>query len=240
MISQSALLVSDGQTLTDAVYETVIKDISEGVWLVGAKLPTEAALCVQFGVSRPVVREALSRLRADGLVQSRKGSGSYVLRQPDRDVVRKTSVGSLMGLKRAFEFRICIEQENAYLAALHGDDLDIKQIRNAFEKLQDIYSTDQVGEKADLEFHMAVANASHNEFFVNAMTTASEIMGVSMTLLRTITLERPIERRKRIVEEHRLVVEAIEARDPDAAKLAMRYHILSGHDRLFDSRDPIK
>jgi len=237
MVSQYLLKIADGQTLTDAVYEAIISDISEGLWPVGAKLPTEASLCERFGVSRPVVREALSRLRVDGLVKSQKGSGSYVLRQPDRDLVRQTSIGSLLDLKKAFEFRTCIEQELAYLAALRGDDDDILRIKVAYEKLEDVYLKEQVGAEIDMDFHMAVAAASHNEYFVSAINSASEIMRVSMTLLRTITLERPIERRKRVIHEHGQILQAIEAREPDAAKEAMRHHIISGHDRLFDGRE---
>ena len=237
MTEQRLLPVAEGQTLTEAVYEAIIGDISEGLWSVGARLPAEAALCERFAVSRPVVREALSRLRLDGLVQSRKGSGSYVLRQPDRDLIRQSSVGSLRDLQRAFEFRACIEQETAYFAALRGNDDDIERIRKAYKKLEEIYPGGQVGGGIDLKFHMCVADASHNQYFINAMRAMSGIMDVSMTLLRTITLERPIERRMRILEEHGQVMRAIEARDPDAAKAAMRHHIVSGQDRLFEGRD---
>ena len=237
MTGRRLLPVAEGQTLTEAVYEVIVGDISEGHWPVGARLPAEAALCERFAVSRPVVREALSRLRVDGLVQSRKGSGSYVLRQPDRDLLRRSSVGSLRDLQRAFEFRACIEQETAYFAALRGDDGDIERIRQAYKKLEDIYPGSEVGDGVDLKFHMAVADASHNQYFINAMRAMSGIMDLSMTLLRTITLERPIERRMRVLKEHGQVMRAIETRDAEAAKAAMRHHILSGHDRLFEGRD---
>jgi GntR family transcriptional regulator, transcriptional repressor for pyruvate dehydrogenase complex len=237
MINHLLLTVADGQTLTDAVYEAVITDISEGLWPVGAKLPTEAALCERFGVSRPVIREALSRLRVDGLVQSRKGSGSYVLRQPDRDVIQQASVGSLLDLQKAFEFRTCIEQEAAYLAALRGTDEDITRIVDTYKRLEHVYLQDHLGDEIDMEFHMSVAAASHNSNFVNALKAANDIITVSMKILRTITLERPIERRKRVLEEHARVVSAVEARDPEAAREAMRHHILSGHDRLFEGRE---
>lgn len=239
MVNQILLATAEGKTLTDAVYEAIIGDISEGVWPAGTKLPTEAALCERFGVSRPVVREALSRLRVDGLVKSQKGSGSYVLRQPDRDLVRQTSVGSLLDLRKGFEFRIYIEQELAYLAASIGKEGDIARIKNAYERLKDVYLKDEVGAEIDLEFHMAIATASHNKYFINALLSTSEIMKISMTLLRTITLERPIARRDRVIYEHGQVLKAIEARDPEAAKFAMHQHIISGHDRLFDGRGPI-
>lgn len=232
------LQTADGQTLTEAVYEAIIGDISEGLWPVGNRLPSEAALCERFGVSRPVVREALSRLRVDGLIQSRKGSGSYVLRQPDRDLFREIPIGSLTDLQRAFEFRACIEQETAFYAALRGKKDDIEQIRQAYKKLEDIYPGDQIGYGIDLEFHMSIAEASHNEYFINAMRAIGDIMSVSMTLMRTITLERPMERRMRVLEEHGRVIRAIETRDSDAAKAAMRHHIVSGHDRLFEGREP--
>ena len=169
MTNHLLLTVSNGQTLTDAVYGAVITDISEGLWPVGAKLPTEAALCARFGVSRPVIREALSRPRVDGLVQSRKWSGSYVLRQPDREVIQQTSVGSLLDLQKAFEFRTCIEQEAAYLAALRGTDEDVKHMVDTYEKLEAVYLKDQMGGEVDVEFHMSVATASHNSNFASAL-----------------------------------------------------------------------
>jgi len=66
------------------------------------------------------------------------------------------------------------------------------------------------------------------------MHSASEIMKISMRVLRMITLERPDDRRKRVLVEHGRILEAIEVRDPAAAREAMRHHILSGHDRLFE------
>lgn len=234
MVSKQLLKTSIGQTLTDAVYESIIGDISEGVWPVGAKLPAEASLCERFGVSRTVVREALSRLRTNGLVQSQKGSGSYVLRQPDPELFRQTSVGSLLKLQRGFEFRACMEQEIASLAAIRGDHEDIARIKKSYEKLEYGYLKNQVGADVDMEFHMAIALASHNDNFINAMNSASEIMNISMRVLRMITLERPNDRRKRVMLEHGRILKAIEVRDPDAAREAMRHHIHSGHDRLFE------
>jgi GntR family transcriptional repressor for pyruvate dehydrogenase complex len=234
MVSEQLLNTPGGKTLTDAVYESIIGDISEGLWPVGAKLPTEARLCQRFGVSRPVVRQALSRLRTNGLVKSQKGSGSYVLRQPDRDLFRETSIGSLLTLQKGFEFRACIEQEIASLAAIRGNQEDVARIRKCYEKLEDTYLTNQAGSEVDLDFHMTIALASHNDYFINAMHSASEIMKISIGVLRMITLERPDDRRKRVIVEHGRILEAIEARDPEAAREAMRHHILSGHDRLFE------
>ncbi|MEC7963679.1 MAG: GntR family transcriptional regulator, partial [Pseudomonadota bacterium] len=103
--------------LSDRVYETVLSKIMDGEFPVGSKLPTEHALCEQFGVSRPVLRQALKQLREDDVIVSRQGSGSFVRRRPETGVLDFAPVGSIADIQRTFEFRSAIEGEAAYLAA---------------------------------------------------------------------------------------------------------------------------
>ena len=96
-----------------------------------ARLPSETELARRFGASRPVVREALARLREDGVIVSRQGSGSYVKRRPDPAVLRFVPVGSIADVQRCFEFRAGLEGAAAALAAERWEDADIAEIRRA-------------------------------------------------------------------------------------------------------------
>jgi DNA-binding FadR family transcriptional regulator len=85
--------------------------------LSGDRLPSESRLCEVFGVSRPVVREAISRLQADGLVVTRHGAGTFVAKRPREEFLRLAPIGSLADLMRCYEYRIALEGEAASLAA---------------------------------------------------------------------------------------------------------------------------
>ncbi|WP_344359667.1 FadR/GntR family transcriptional regulator, partial [Brachybacterium phenoliresistens] len=104
-------------SLSDGIYERIYKSISAGDWPVGTKLPSEVELAVQFGVSRPVVREAMLRLRIDGLIESRQGAGTRVISVPSRSVIEFAEPGSIADLQRCYEFRVGVEGEAAYVAA---------------------------------------------------------------------------------------------------------------------------
>ena len=99
------------------IYEKIFERIVSGELAVNARLPSEADLARSCGVSRPVVREALARLREDGIIVSRQGSGSYVKRRPDSAILRFIPVSSIADVQRGFEFRAGLEGAAAALAA---------------------------------------------------------------------------------------------------------------------------
>src|SRR5918996_3809938 len=92
-----------------AIYDSIVGLIVSGEFAENARLPSEVELARRFGASRPVVREALARLRDDGLIVSRQGSGSYVKRRPDQAVLQFVPVGSIAHLQRCFQFRLGLE-----------------------------------------------------------------------------------------------------------------------------------
>ena len=103
--------------LADRLYSEILDRIIRGVYAPGARLPGELALSEEFQVSRPVVREALARLRDDDLVQSRQGAGTFVKRQPHRAVLRFAPVSSIGDLQRCLEFRAAVEPRAAAVVA---------------------------------------------------------------------------------------------------------------------------
>src|SRR3712207_298681 len=168
--------------LSAGIYERLFELIVAGEFPVNARLPPETELARRFGASRPVVREALARLRDDGLIVSRQGSGSYVKRRPDQAVLQFVPVGSIADIQRCFEFRVGLEGVAAALAAERWEDADLAEIRSAYEALEVCIRTGQLGVDADAGFHQAVARATHNHYHVSVQLSLQAHIAVGMNL----------------------------------------------------------
>jgi DNA-binding FadR family transcriptional regulator len=220
--------------LSDRIYEQVFALIVSGEFPQNSKLPTEAQLGARFGVSRPVVREALARLRDDALIYSRQGSGSYIQRQPDRAVLRFAPVTSIADMQRCFEFRIALEGEGAALAAQRRDPEATARIDTILKRLDATIDAGELGADLDYELHLAIARASQNRFFADTLASLQPHIRVGMTLARNLSLLRPRERVVTVQNEHVAVVRAIRAGDAAAAREAMASHIDNARRRVFE------
>src|ERR1019366_7298385 len=138
--------------LADRLYEEILSAIVGDKLPEGHKLPSETGLASAFGVSRPIVREALSRLRADSVVISRRGSGSYVQRRPSRQFLTLAPIGGVAELMRCFEFRIALEGEAVAIAAARRTDKELAEIKAALDDLEKVIKKKGVGVKADIRF----------------------------------------------------------------------------------------
>jgi DNA-binding FadR family transcriptional regulator len=223
-------------TLGDKLYEQIAKLIIEGTFAEGAKLPTEAEFCRRLRASRPVLREALARLRAEHVITSRRGSGSYVQRLPAAPRMRFAPLGSLAELDRWYEFRQAIESEAAYLAARRRDAAALTRIRRALHAYDRAIAGGRGSDDADFAFHMAVAEASMNAFFVETVASVRNQMMFSISLARSLTWLKPEAGRRKVRAEHAAVFEAIRARNPERARDAMRRHIDNVRTRVFEGR----
>lgn len=227
-----------GPRLGNRVYEEIIHVILDTELTVGDRLPTEVQFCALFGVSRTVVREALSRLKIDGIIDSRQGQGSFVLRQPNRDVFEFASVGSVAELQTFFEYRQVIEGETSALAALRRTSEDLSRIAEACQAIDVAFARKENAVEEDLDFHFAIASAARNKFlYASLKATRGEFLK-GMRFARELTTRYSEERGKRLQAEHRAVLDAIRAFDPDAARAAMKEHLSRTRDRVFkgDSR----
>lgn len=220
--------------LSSQVYEAVLTKIVNGHYPEGSKLPTETALAKNFSVSRPVVREALARLRDDGLVQARQGVGSFVLKRPGSALLRFAPIGSIADIQRHFEFRGAIEPFAAQLAASRRDETALKTIARAIDMLEEAIDANDVTVEADFAFHRAVADASGNQFFATTLASLEDTAKSAMLLNRQLSLHNPAGRLTLMLAEHRAVHDAIGASDPDRAFDAMRTHIEDSRRRVFD------
>jgi len=220
----------------DAVYAGIIEAMSSGEYPESGRLPTETDLAQKYGVSRPTVREALSRLRLDGLIASRRGSGSYVLRRPDRNIKRFAAIESIADVQRCFAFRIALESAGAGLAADLRTPRDLEDMRKAFAEMERARNADDNAGfvEHDLEFHLVVARASQNVFFVTALELIIEQMRVGMRLALNLSLERERVWREMVQIEHREIMTAIEKGSSVDAVEAMRFHLGNARRRLFE------
>ncbi len=222
------------RTLADRVYESVLSKIVNGEIAVGSKLPTEHQLCDELRVSRPILRQALKQLKADDVIVSRQGSGSYVKRRPDGAILDFAPVGSIADIQRTFEFRFAIEGEAAAIAAQRRTSEDLKAIDAAIAELDHCIRTGQLGVDADEVLHDAACKAADNHYFVAARNSMKANILTGMSLTRNLSLTKTQARLELVQGEHYDIVAAIRAKDSDAANKAMRAHIDNARRRVFD------
>lgn len=215
------------------VHDHIFNGISSGEYAKGCRLPTELELAKRFDMSRSAVREALARLRDDGLIESRRGAGSFVIAGPDQAIRRFAPVSSIVDIQRCYEFRIFIEEAACGLAAIRRDADDLAELECRLLASQDIEDEDE-GVEADLEFHIAVAKASHNRFFVDTLMSLRSHLMVGMGLVRKLSISRPADSLRLMYAEHREVLAAIASGDGDLATQAMHHHLEAARKRLFD------
>jgi GntR family transcriptional regulator, transcriptional repressor for pyruvate dehydrogenase complex len=218
-----------------ALFEALASELEE--WILsgrlesGAKLPSEEMLAKRFGVSRPVVREALARLRERGLVDTVNGSGTFV-KPPDADhltdaFLRHLRVGARGSIGKAYEARIAIETTTARLAAERGTKVDRVAIRARLEDMRNDRHDIERWTVADLGFHTAVAAAAHNPFLVTLLAPLVKV--IERGIIESFPSPAAVAAGLRA---HDLIWERLEARDPDGAERAMREHLIDSERRF--------
>jgi GntR family transcriptional regulator, transcriptional repressor for pyruvate dehydrogenase complex len=199
----------------------------------GHKLPSEAELIEEYAVSRTVVREAVTRLRAEGLVETFQGRGSFVLAMPEPTsfTVESAAIRTHHDVLDMIDFRLGIECEAAALAAARIERAGAESIQAALDAFVAAAPEDQV--ETDFGFHRAVAAASGNRFYLDLLDSLGPMMillprtrlGDAYSLTDTGHVER-------VLLEHDNVASAIVAGDPDIASAAMRVHLGNTRRRL--------
>ena len=184
---------------SDAVYRSLLSWIEEGRVPVEGKLPTENELTQHFQVSRPVVRAAIAKLRDQGLVRSVQGSGTIVIQEPISQAVHRTEVlqgSSVRDLQRCFEFRLLIESEAAYLAALRHSPASLKQISERVYPPTHTFPAVSQQPLEAFDFHQSVVLAADNTFLEKSMQDRFFRSGVSRsTCAFAARPRRPIQSR---------------------------------------------
>jgi len=218
--------------LSDRVAEALETEIRAGRLESGHKLPTEAALAEQFGVSRTSIREAVSRLKSLGLVASRQGSGLYVLEAGVAPLQFDTRhAGSQAAVVQMVEVRRALEAEVAGLAAERSDLADITRIRQSIEALAMAVAAGSDGVAEDLAFHRSIADAAHNPFLIDTLDYLRQYLKGATRVTRANEARR-LDFAAEVAAEHRDIVEAIAAGDPARARLAAASHMNNAIRRI--------
>lgn len=207
-----ALKAAGRISLVDSVVEQLRAQLTEGEWAVGDRIPTEHELAETLGVGRNTVREAVRVLVHAGLLESRQGNGTFVRSTADPAAV-------LRGVRHAgaldvLELRAALETEAARLAAVRRDTHDLLRLRAALATLREQGDRDA---DADMAFHHAVVEATHNAAFREVYRFFSTQVHESLVEALGDRTMPPVD-----IDAHEALVAAIEAADPEAAEAQAR------------------
>ncbi len=216
------------RNIYDEIADRLKEQIVSGVWAPGAKLPSTKELSETFGVGRSTVREALSALKAMGLVDSRQGGGSYVRRTDAGSVGMPDLSGLLLGREAVLELleaRRALESANAGLAARSRTEQDLQVFEQLLARMEQVGSDKLEGERLDVEFHTALAQATHNSIMVRLLETISGPMAEAIRETRRLWLYADPRVAEQLRTEHRRIYEAVRDGDGAAAQAAMLAHL---------------
>ena len=222
------------RTLALELVDSLGDRIRDGRIVPGDKLPTEAAIMEEFGVSRTVVREAISKLQASGLVETRHGIGTFVVGLGDGAAFRiaPEQIATLHDVIAVLELRIGLETEAAALAAARRTDRNLAEMRSAFDGFAAALAEGRDAVGPDFQFHQEIARATQNPHFAELMSTLGSMIiprarlsasGAAGEAQRSYLL--------RANAEHENIYDAIANQDPDAARAAMRTHLANSRER---------
>ena len=221
-----------GLPLSEQLAEALALSIREGNLAPGYRLPTESALVQRFGVSRTVVREALSRLKTLGLIDSRQGSGVFVRNSaPPPDHLVLASDGSLDGVVQMVEVRRALEAESAALAAARRSAQGLREIKTAIQDLERAVAEGGDGVCEDVAFHAAIARAAGNPYLLATLAYLNHFLLDATRVTRANEATRA-DFAQQVRDEHAVIVRAIEDRDVVAARLAGATHMVNAAGRI--------
>jgi DNA-binding FadR family transcriptional regulator len=220
-------------TLAQRVVSGLKERILSGDLAPGSKLPSESELIAAYAVSRTVVREAVTRLRAEGLVETFQGRGSFVLAVPEPTTFRveASALRTHHDVLAMVDFRIGVESEAAALAAARADAGASAAVGVAMDAF--VAAAPEEAVEADFAFHRAVAAATGNRFYLDLIESLGPMMillprtrlGDAYSLTDAVHVER-------VRREHENVAAAVRAGDPETARAAMRVHLGNTRRRL--------
>jgi GntR family transcriptional repressor for pyruvate dehydrogenase complex len=210
--------------LSDSVADDILTMITiENRFKPGDKLPNENELSEELNISRTTLREAIRILATNGILEIKRGLGTFV-----KENLKAEDLGELDPLSSArvnakdlYEMRLIFEPEAAYLAALRGTDMEIKRIVSLGKQIEEKINKGQDRTAVEQAFHKSIAKATHNEFMNKLMPIIYQAIdkGVNLSKEKELAV-------KDTVSDHNMIMEFIEMRNPEGARNAMKIHIL--------------
>lgn len=227
------ILFTRPSSLPDEIAKLLRYQISNGTLKPGDKLPTEQQLCRMFGVSRPVIREAISRLKYDGVLESFQGRGVFVRANGGDSSFRidEPNLNDKQELAHILELLVAIEGAATGLAAARRREHELRAIKKALDAMAKAIEEGQNGVDEDLTFHRTIVEATRNPFFIALAAFLESRVRNLIRVARTNTA-RYDGLAYKVQEEHVAIYEAVAARNPDAAKAAAERHLRNAAARL--------
>lgn len=215
------------ERLSEKVATQLKKAISQGVFRVGEKLPSQPELAEMMGVSRPSIREAIQILELQGMLESIKGGGTTVRNIAEQSIINPIEI-FLDEDKRSIidltEVRALMEVWAARKAAITRSDQEADQMLKYLLEMEQDFKAYEIRPEIDVKFHLEIASATHNVIFAHLIDSVFQLITRAIELAREkVFLDRDDQRL--ILQHHRSVYEAIRDRDPDRAEAAMRSHL---------------
>lgn len=224
-------------SLTQEVIADLTHQIKSGALKVGDKLPTEAELIRQQGVSRTVVREAISHLQAAGLIETQHGIGSFVLSTDSSHAnfrIDPNLLTTIQDLLQVLELRQSLECSSASMAAQRRTEQDLQDLQDLLDEFELALNTEQDTSDIDFRFHLAIAKATGNPYFVNFMSYLGKAL-IPRTQIRQDSFQENAsltEYLQRVHKEHEAIYRAIVDQNPSLAASTMQIHISNSMQRL--------
>ena len=222
------------QRLPSEIAGWLAQQIQAGALVPGDQLPSERKLCEQFAVSRPVVREALSRLRSEGLIVTHQGRGAFVAEKKERKSFRlqEFSLSERAAQAHILELLTTIEVAATRLAAERRTEADLKKIRRGLIGMQYAIANDALGDEEDYAFHHAIVDATQNPHFIALSEYLEHSVRRLIRQARSNTAARYAHLIQDVQNEHQAIFDAIVAGDADAAAQAAEMHLRNVGKRL--------
>ena len=222
----------DSYKRADRVFGALSQAILAGYLSPGTKLPGEMMLAQHFRVSRPVVRDALKRLRDEALVESVRGSGSFVRSPPEADLMTPDVNDDISYILHGVELRLVIEPEAAALAALRRTTDDLNRLAATVDAFGHATALGQPTHAHDYGFHETICRATANPRLHSAINALEFDVRYAVMVWRNLARTKSGLRLQDAVDEHHSILECIRQQDAEGARRAMRSHIEKARIRM--------
>lgn len=214
------------EMLADSIAQRITEMIEvDGRFAVGDKLPNENDLAQELGVSRSTLREAVKILTTSGILEIKRGKGTFVTANT---IINSNDFGDIAsGLDDLFEMRLMFEPDCAYYAAERATDEEIEIICKYGEEVEKKILSGEDRTAEEQKFHESIANATHNSFVKQFMPIIFNAIKKGVVVL---TKDQDVSEDN--LKDDRLIMEFLKKRNPEGARTAMRLHIIHAMERL--------
>ena len=216
----------------EEISDIILAEIKSGKLKPGDKLPAITKLADSYGVSQASVREALNRLKVLDVIHVKHGHGSFVNQQMPLGFEQNFEIITKADIENLLDLRKIIEVGCARNACEKAELKDLEKMENALQKMQTAVKNNELGEQADYDFHMAIAEATGNPLLINLMEDVSDTMIRTMKETRRIWLYETKKSIQKIYDEHKSILKAVKDKDAEAAGSNMYRHLKEVEDLL--------